>query len=36
MSESTGASVGAAVVDWDREEELPVALSRVLRGGIDR
>jgi uncharacterized protein (DUF58 family) len=25
--------VGAAVVDWDREEELPVALSRVLRGG---
>jgi uncharacterized protein (DUF58 family) len=28
--------VGAAVVDWDREEELPVALSRVLRGGIDR
>lgn len=25
--------VGAAVVDWDREEELPVALARALRGG---
>ncbi|WP_187695754.1 DUF58 domain-containing protein [Haloplanus rubicundus] len=28
--------VGAAVVDWDREEELPVALGRVLRGGSYR
>jgi hypothetical protein len=33
MSESTGAAVGAAVVDWDREEELPVALARAFRGG---
>jgi uncharacterized protein (DUF58 family) len=25
--------VGAAVVDWDRDERLPVALTRVLRVG---
>jgi hypothetical protein len=30
---STGAPVGATVVDWDRDERLPVALARTLRAG---
>ncbi len=30
---STGAPVGAAVVDWDRDEQLPMALARALRAG---
>jgi len=31
---ATAAPVGAAVVDWKREERLPVALARLLQGGI--
>jgi hypothetical protein len=31
--ESTGAPVGATVVDWDRDERLPVALARTLSTG---
>ncbi|RMB24180.1 hypothetical protein ATH50_1420 [Haloplanus aerogenes] len=33
VGESTGAPVGATVVDWDREERLPVALARTLQAG---
>jgi hypothetical protein len=32
--ESTGAPVGAAVVDWDRDEQLPMAVARVLRAEV--
>jgi len=34
--ESTGAPVGATVVDWDRDERLPVVLARTLRMGGER
>jgi len=33
-ADPTAASVGAAVVDWDREEQVPLALARALRTGV--
>jgi len=33
-ADPTAAPVGAAVVDWDREEQVPLAFARTLRTGV--